>query len=500
MIVQGDCIEVMRDLPEASVTAIVTDPPYGLEFMGKEWDRLGAPKGFRRKENEADVGRDNVFGRTSRTSPEYAAGAQMQEWHRLWAVEALRVLRPGGHALIFGGTRTYHRLACAVEDAGFEVRDCLMWLYGQGFPKSLDVSKAIDKAGGGAGMPENDRIAFAKDLRAARESKGLSRDDLAAWFPQYSEVTRNWERLDAGFRVPREIDYNILVERLGVAESWRLCVRAEDKRRLVSDSGTDRRGDGTVIGLGHPGREWEATTEAARLWSGYGTALKPAWEPILLARKPLIGTVEKSCREHGTGALNIDGCRIGPGHANGRGRDGEASAERRYTENGGTTIAAKPGPRGGDPAGRWPANLILDEEAGALLDEQAPDKGQAAPLATRHSDKPGRSCYGAFQGSVAADFEPHDAPGGASRFFYCAKASKRDRGEGNGHPTVKPVELMRWLVRLVKGPGDNLVLDPFAGSGTTGVACALEGVPFVLIEREAQYVEIINRRLADVSL
>ena len=144
-IILGDCLEEMRKLPESSITSIVTDPPYGLEFMGKEWDRLGKPKGFRRKDNPADVGRDSVFGRTSRTSPEYAAGAQMQEWHRLWLVEALRVLRPGGHALIFGGTRTYHRLACAVEDAGFEVRDCLMWLTGQGFPKSLSISKAILK-------------------------------------------------------------------------------------------------------------------------------------------------------------------------------------------------------------------------------------------------------------------------------------------------------------------------------------------------------------------
>jgi len=311
-VIQGDCLDVLKDLPDGCVTAIVTDPPYGLEFMGKGWDKVLPPT-------------------------------------EVWR-EALRVLRPGGHALIFGGTRTYHRLACSVEDAGFEVRDCLMWLYGQGFPKAK-------------------------------------------------------------------------------------------------------------------------------------SCLKPAWEPILLARKP--GPVQM---------LNIDGCRIGPGHDNGRGRDGEASADRRYDERGAVNIAATPGPRGGDPAGRWPANVILDEEAGALLDAQAPTTGQAAPLKETGRDRPGHGRLGEMGPPVAC--EPHDGLGGASRFFYCAKASKRDRGAGNEHPTVKPVEIVRWLVRLVKGPGDNLVLDPFGGSGTTGVACQLEDVPFLLIEREAAYVAIAESRLA----
>tara|TARA_E500000305_G_scaffold104816_1_gene101677 strand:- start:3924 stop:4961 length:1038 start_codon:yes stop_codon:yes gene_type:complete len=344
----------MRAMPAEYVTAIVTDPPYGLSFMGKEWDRglPGVP---------------------------------------FWT-EALRVLRPGGHALIFGGTRTFHRLACAVEDAGFEIRDCLSWMYGQGFPKSLDVSKSIKKA-------------------------------------------------DVG----------------------------------------------------------PAATDDAQRWQGYGTALKPAWEPIILARKPLSGTVAANCQEHGTGALNIDGCRVGPGHENGSGRDGEASAERRYTERGGTNIAAKPGPRGGDPLGRWPANAVLDEEAGAALDVQS---GKVAkPKAARTAKKGGnQGALGQFAGSTpdAVGTWPADPGGGPSRFFYCAKASKKDRGDGNTHPTVKPVELMRWLVRLVSGPDpkrDTLILDPFAGSGTTGVAARMEGAPCILIEREAEFVKIIRSRM-----
>jgi site-specific DNA-methyltransferase (adenine-specific) len=390
-IIHADCLDAMRAMPEASVTAIVTDPPYGLEFMGKGWDKVLPP---------VDVWR-----------------------------EALRVLKPGGHALVFGGTRTFHRLAVSLEDAGLEIRDCLMWLYGQGFPKSLDVSKAIDKAAG-----------------AEREVLGV-----------------------------------------------------DEKKRAQQTAKSDNTRLGTFAGSA--GLISASASELSRTWEGYGTALKPAWEPILLARKPLIGTVERNCREHGTGALNIDGCRIGssiiyssggfPEITNRPPREGREEPDGRAWARSGAGVGAREVP------GRWPANLVLDEAAAELLDAQAPDKGQAAPLTTRHSDKLGKNAYGSMGGDEAADFMPHDAPGGASRFFYCAKASKSDRGEFNNHATVKPVELMRWLVRLVKGPGDNLILDPFAGSGTTGVAAALEGVPCVLIEREAQYVEIIRRRLQE---
>ena len=231
-LINADCLEAMTRAKPESVDAIVTDPPYGLAFMGKQWDH-GVP------------------------------GAPFWE-------AALRVAKPGAHLLAFGGTRTYHRLACAIEDAGWEIRDCLMWVYGSGFPKSLDVSKAIDKAGGGESVHVQARRSLACEIREKREAAGVSRSQLAEWFPQYTAVTANWERTDAGFRIPSEDAYSELVRRLGIADNWRELVRSEDLRRLVSEGGQDRRDDGTVIGLGHSGREWESATEAAKQWQGWG--------------------------------------------------------------------------------------------------------------------------------------------------------------------------------------------------------------------------------------
>lgn len=372
MILVGDCLEGMRTLDENSVDAIVTDPPYGLSFMGKRWD-YDVPS--------ADV----------------------------WA-ECLRVLKPGGYLLAFAGTRTQHRMAVRIEDAGFEIRDMIAWVYGSGFPKS------------------------------------------------------------------------------------------------------------------HNG-EWG------------GTALKPALEPITVARKPLIGTVEANWLAYGTGALNIDDCRVPTGdelrEGAGRipcrhdaevprGREGEASAGRRYAENGGTNFAAAPGPRGGDPAGRWPANVIHDgsEEVIAAF-PNAP--GQQGALTGDEERK--AHVYGKFAGVAA--HEPRGDAGSAARFFYCAKASRSDRNDGcegmeaksvhgpsgdgrvweipgsnstpraNNHPTVKPTDLMRYLCRLVT-PTGGLVLDPFAGSGSTGRGALLEGFRFIGIEREPEYAMIAEARIAAV--
>ncbi|AGK87348.1 DNA methyltransferase [Mycobacterium phage PattyP] len=314
----GDCRDILTELEDASVDAIVTDPPYGLEFMGKDWDSpWKSGNGFRRAHNDADTGRNNVFGRQSRCAPEYFAGAAFQEWSTQWASECLRVLKPGGHLLAFGGPRTWHRLAAAIEDAGFEVRDSIAWLYGSGFPKSLDVSKAIDKAAG-----------------AERE---------------------------------------------------------------------------------------------VRQWQGWGTTLKPAFEPIVVARKPLVGTVAANVLEHGTGALNIDACRIGTAQ------------------------------------GRWPTNVVLDDTQAAELGEP-------------------------------------------QRFFpvfkYQAKAPTKERpsyvnedGAKVAHSTVKPLTLMRWLARLVCPPG-GVILDPFAGSGTTVEACLLEGFDCIAIENEADYIPLIEHRIS----
>ena len=308
-----DCIEGMRGLPDDSVDAIVTDPPYGLSFMGKDWDH-GVP------------------------------GEQF------W-VEALRVAKPGAHLLAFGGTRTYHRLACAIEDAGWEIRDCLGWLYGSGFPKSMDVSKAIDKS-----------------LGAEREQ---------------------------GF-----------YEKLGD----------------------------------------EPASDAAKHWQGWGTCLKPAWEPIIMARKPLGGTVAACVLEYGTGAINIDACRVGTDTITTQGGDEFPGVYGRYETC-----------KESQHNGRFPANIIHDGS-----DEATEPMGKAA------------------------------------RFFYCAKASKKDRGEVNTHPTVKPQALMQYLIKLVT-PEGAVVLDPFLGSGSTAVAAKLLGRHYVGFDIDAHYCDIARERLSAVA-
>lgn len=340
----GDCIEVMRTLPENSVDSIVTDPPYGLGFMGKKWDEL--PPG--------------------------------EEWAR----ECQRVLKPGGHMIAFGGSRTWHRLAVAIEDAGFEIRDGVLWLYGSGFPKSHDISKAIDKMAGA----KREKVKVPYNYGAYSQNAGN-------WSPWMDQAARD------GFR---ELDGS------------------------------------------------EPVTPEAEQWQGWGTALKPAYEPAVMARKPFPGSVAGNVLEHGTGALNIDASRI---EAQGRplieSRSG-ASVSTYGDGLNGSRAAGK------TDQGRYPANLILDPHTSELLDQQVD----------------------------------------ASKFFYVAKAPKSERPvvDGVAHPTVKPLTLMRYLVRMVTPPG-GLVLDPFAGSGTTAEAALLEGFRFHVIERGEEYLPLIHARI-----
>lgn len=325
-LIQGDCVEAMRGMDEASVDAIVTDPPYGLHFMGKTWDSFGGPSGRRGGAMHAgkyDLSLDGNRG--------------YQESMRVFGAEALRVLKPGGHLLSFGGTRTYHRLTCGLEDAGFAIRDCLAWLYGSGFPKSLDVSKAIDKAVG-----------------AEREVVGVGQIRTASSFQ--------------------------------------------------SDDGPDHGYKGNPEG---PRIRTAPATPDAERWQGWGTALKPAFEPIVLARKPLSGTVAANVLRHGTGALNIDGTRIEApaGDRESYGLDGDEPAGIGYHGLEGRTAYERP------VAGRWPANVVLDEEAAAMLDEQSGES---------------RSRVG----------KPRSGPNGdgwrmtVSRFFYTAKTSRTEREVG----------------------------------------------------------------------
>jgi DNA modification methylase len=463
-IIVGDCRERMAEMEPASVDAIVCDPPYGLEFMGKEWDRLWHQSG---KSVEPFKG-TNVFA----NPPRYGANSKaMQAWHEAWCVEAYRVLKPGGHLLAFGGTRTHHRLMVAIEDAGFEIRDCLMWLYGSGFPKSLDVSKAIDKAAG-----------------AEREVVGPS--------------TRHGGGNDNLY------DYG---------------------------KGLQTMGNGVVPDITAP------ATDLAREWDGWGTALKPAWEPIVMARKPLAGTVAANVQAFGTGALNIDGCRIGTTDKLGGGAektvaiDGKGEGwQRPWMRDpdavGAHTERVRANVIKAESLGRWPANVVLDEDAAALLDAQSGTtggtyvdrKGAPKPIGngwrmaqrgTEYGDTGGASRFfknvkGTRQSGFADVGAPKGDPfpngpmyadeGGASRFFYTAKASRAERNKGLGddrnvHPTVKSLDLMQWLVRLVT-PKGGTVLDPFAGSGSTLVAADREGFNAIGIELDPEYAEIARRR------
>ena len=482
----GDCLEVMRGMEDNSVDSIVTDPPYGLSFMGKAWDH-GVPS------------------------------------VAIWR-EALRVLKPGGHLLSFGGSRTYHRMASAIEDAGFEIRDQIMWVYGSGFPKSLDVSKAIDKVAG-----------------AARTK-----------VPATGSLHKNTNLNDDGW------------SKIG-------------DREPLMDSNVP-------------------VTDSAKQWDGWGTSLKPAHEPIVVARKPLVGTVVANVLTHGTGALNIDGCRIeGQDVPAGRSRHGGGLME-------GSSFQM-PDSVSSMPAGRWPANWLhdgSDEVLGAF-----PDAGSAArffkeckwqdrnpPLSSAVAAEPNSSLQKQLVSSVqnavaiwpslagilsndstevstpvtqneskaidetamqamsniASGFSHEsqherrtpcgshvrtavargqtgttkittdllrsdgsvarvtfsitqsnlDRGAQGSRFNYCAKASKKDRGEANTHPTIKPTDLMAYLCRLVTPPG-GVVLDPFMGSGSTGKAALREGFSFIGIEREEEYFNIANSRIENKS-
>ena len=405
MLLKGNCLELLAEMPDNSVDSIVTDPPYELGFMGKSWDNSGIAY--------------NV---------------------ELWS-QALRVLKPGGHLLAFGGSRTYHRLASAVEDAGFEIRDQIMWLYGSGFPKSLDVSKAIDKA---AGAERPDRI----------------------------------------------------VETHGKSGSH------ENPTRHVTNAGTP-------------------STHEAQQWQGWGTALKPAHEPIVVARKPLISTVAANVLTYGTGALNIDASRVA--HQSEADR-ASATPQGKVTSN----LSAGAAPdvdnagrvevsRPDTSLGRWPANIIHDGSWEVV--ELFPD------TAGNHGDRVATSKFefGAGDGSKISATNAKQDFGTAARFFYCAKASKRDRNEGldeefqakksdtqdavaaglweqmnaahkNHHPTVKPTDLMRYLCKLVTPP-NGTVLDPFMGSGSTGKAAILDGFDFIGIEQSEEYIKIAEARI-----
>ncbi len=397
---EGNCLEIMKTMDADSIDSIVTDPPYELGFMGKSWDSSGI-------------------------------AFNVAVWQ-----EALRVLKPGGHLIAFSGSRTYHRMAIAIEDAGFEIRDQIMWVYGSGFPKSHNISKTLDKS-------ENNEV---------------------------------WENNAYG-------GGNSKCDKCG---KWMI-------------SGSPCQCPKPIV---------EFKTEAAKQWQGWGTALKPAHEPMVLARKPLIGTVANNVLTYGVGGLNIDGSRVATNDAFGGGAKGTSGFAAGYDADGWVA---------GSDKGRFPANFIHDGSDEVL--ELFPDsKGGAYPA------KRGQAINTAFASGQETEggFRAMGDSGSAARFFYCAKASKKDRNEGldgfeakqvfgddggtyrglsnsklpstNHHPTVKPTTLMQYLVRLVTPP-NGIVLDPFLGSGSTGKAAMYEGFNFIGIELTPEYLPIAKARI-----
>lgn len=435
------------------------------------------------------------------------------DWCQEWAAECLRVLKPGGHLLAFGGPRTWHRLACGIEDAGFEVRDSIAWLYGSGFPKSLDVSKAIDKLDA-TGERRERALTFTAWMREAGMTARLVNEVTGTAMGSHY-ITANEQPSVATAdlfdllrpHLPEVPEHIEALVRQRTVESKNYAARAVVGQRATG-RGTGR---GSVAYISDSdNRDVTApATEAALQWQGWGTALKPAFEPIVVARKPLAGTVAANVLAHGTGGLNIDATRIDSGGVNpsiarrqgatnhldgGRaGAAAEHNAQNRVVSR--TTPERFAEARAGEALGRWPANVILDEHQADELDQQSGTLTSGANPARRGADG-SRTAYGEFGGQEDANPARGADAGGASRFFYTAKAATDERitHQGTAHPTVKPLALMRWLVRLVTPPGGT-VLEPFAGSGTTVEACILEGFRCVAIEREADYLPLITQRI-----
>lgn len=437
----GKSEHVLPALPDASVDAVVCDPPYELGFMGRAWDASGIAY-------NVDLWRD-----------------------------VLRVLKPGGHLLAFGGTRTVHRVTCAIEDAGFEIRDGIDWIYSSGFPKSLDVGKAIDRQ-----RDDGEAIrrvtAFVAD---ARRRAGVSHKTIDDAFGTV-RMANHWMTQGRPACVPSVEQWQRLRELLGFGHEMDAEVRRLNGRKGTPGEAWSQRdviGERTTgIGTGRGTVSYIAdsenrnvtapATDDARRWVGWGTALKPAREPIVVARKPLAGTVAANVLTYGTGALNIDACRI---------------EGRERTDYGLTNATRSQGAVFGTPStsadfdssmGRWPSNVVLSHAVTSDGDD----------LCVR----------GCVPGC------PVEQLGDNSRFFpafrYEPKAptSERPNVDGIAHNTVKPLDLMRWLVRLVT-PTGGLVLDPFAGSGTTAEACVIEGFRCIAIEQDAKYLPLITSRL-----
>ena len=456
----GDCLQVLRTLSDESVDAVVSDPPYGLSFMGKRWDY--------------DV-------------------PSVEIWQQV-----LRVLKPGGHLLAFAGTRTQHRMAVRIEDAGFEIRDMIAWVYGSGFPKSLDVSKAIDKRGGAAADFSEFRDAVKDCMKRNKVSRARLQESLGNFMLSHY--------LTAGSQpaIPCLRDYQIIRDTVGLGHEFDRMFSAEAEREVVGKSDNGQGRGWAEAGLAGYKAEFDITapaTEAAKQWAGWGTSLKPSFEPVTVARKPLCGTVAENVLQHGTGGLNVDGCRIPMSYEDKKGEGGRMKPEH-CNEDSSKHVYSDGWKRQGqnDTTGRWPANLIHDgsDEVAGLFPQGSFNKPAMWQSDGDGADGTRALGKGVGRRTAGTVRDAYGDTGSAARFFYCAKASKRDRGESNRHPTVKPTALMRYLCRLLTPPG-GLVLDPFTGSGSTGRGAVLEGFRFVGMELDAEHIGEAKRRILEVQ-
>ncbi len=522
-IAHGDVLSVLRELPDNEFDALLCDPPYGFSFMGKKWDY--------------DV-------------------PSVEVWR-----EALRVLKPGAALIAFGGTRTFHRVAVNIEDAGFELRDCLSYMYGTGFPKSLnfgckcgkqtakrevrsvsssDVSTALSatEAGGEvllASVPKQGTSAEGP-VSSARESRTEERrvEGRSHVQAEQGELHRAEVRPLPG-RVPQDVPQGRVRDGASTRDGSAPAPLSDENGGGTSSGPQSQKQRAAEPGAVRQQRGAQACGSKCQTcggivgWESYGTALKPAWEPAILARKPLEGTVAQNVAKWGCGALAIDACRIGTG------RDKTpAPTSRGDSQPWFTTGSQDLG--GDDSVGRWPANVCLDEEAGAALDEQSSPKMHSAGKARDGSTAKVSEEYAAssYQLPPNRNMRRLGDDGGASRFFYCAKVSTREREHGcaslpqrtaaemtdseegqarldsprtgagrgggarNHHPTLKPIALAKWLARLIMPPSENAtLLVPFSGAGSEMIGALEAGWPMVFgIEGEAEYIDIAHARIA----
>ena len=500
-------------LQDCSVDAIVTDPPYGLEFMGKEWDRLSGKGRYQKGGVWQDV--------EGYSPPAYKGNIEAQLWHTQWLTEAYRVLKPGGSMLVMGGTRTFHRLMCAIEDSGFIIKDTLMWIYGSGFPKAQDLGKMIDKRNG-----RNQEIykPFAKYLKEERIKKKLSMSEIDKRLGTNTAYSW-WEGRLSGIQLPTMEYYLKLKEILNLDDRFDKLIEREEAEREKIGKHQAGLGSGKTYAFTDDNikanKEIDdtlASTDLAKYWDGFKVGgIKPAYEPIVWAVKPPEGSYVDNVLKWEVGAVNVDECRIG---LNGE-KPPSGSAKRVYKNNQYTEDKIYGNNKMTPPKGRFPANIILDEESAKVMDEQSGDV---------KSHGGGQSSFGGIFGNKKPAPKTFASSGGASRFFYCAKSSRSERNAGldnlqgenqryqdgrgnshecfemegcgrktgtvnkNNHPTVKPIKLFEWLIKLVTREGQT-VLDPFLGSGTTAISAHNTGRKCIGIEKEGEYIEMAKKRV-----